>query len=61
MMNSTAVCVLLVAFAATLIRPAFGFGAALFAVPLLALRLPLRIRRNDISCRRASRGWLTIG
>ena len=29
-------------FAATLIRSAFGFGEALFAVPLLALRIPLR-------------------
>ncbi len=35
--------VLLVVFIATLIRSAFGFGEALFAVPLLALRLPLEI------------------
>ncbi len=42
-MNATTVHVLLVVFAATLIRSAFGFGEALFAVPLLALRLPLAI------------------
>jgi uncharacterized membrane protein YfcA len=35
--------VLLVVFAATLIRSAFGFGEALVAVPLLALRLPIRV------------------
>jgi len=34
--------VLLIVFLATLIRSAFGFGEALFAVPLLALRIPLR-------------------
>ncbi len=39
----TAVYVLLVVFGATLIRSAFGFGEALFAVPLLALRLPLQV------------------
>jgi uncharacterized protein len=35
--------VLVVVFLATLIRSAFGFGEALFAVPLLALVLPLGI------------------
>jgi len=35
--------VLAVVFIATLIRSTFGFGEALFAVPLLALRLPLTI------------------
>lgn len=35
--------VLAVVFAATLIRSAFGFGEALFAVPLLVLRLPLAV------------------
>jgi len=35
--------VLLVVFLATLIRSAFGFGEALFAVPLLALRLPVYV------------------
>ena len=35
--------VLLVVFFATLIRSAFGFGEALFAVPLLALVIPLEI------------------
>lgn len=35
--------VLLVVFAATLFRSAFGFGEALFAVPLLAFRLPLSV------------------
>lgn len=34
--------VLVIAFAATLIRSAFGFGEALIAVPLLALWIPLR-------------------
>ena len=43
MTDSTTLYVLLVVFAATLIRSAFGFGEALFAVPLLALRLPLGI------------------
>jgi hypothetical protein len=40
--DATTVYVLLIVFAATLIRSAFGFGEALFAVPLLALRIPLR-------------------
>lgn len=35
--------VLVVVFVATLIRSALGFGEALFAVPLLALRLPLAV------------------
>jgi uncharacterized membrane protein YfcA len=35
--------VLLVIFLATLIRSAFGFGEALFAVPLLALRIPIQV------------------
>jgi hypothetical protein len=35
--------VLVVIFVATLIRSAFGFGEALIAVPLLALRLPVAI------------------
>jgi uncharacterized protein len=42
-MDATTLYVLLVVFAATLIRSAFGFGEALFAVPLLAMRLPLGI------------------
>lgn len=42
-MAATTLYVLLVIFAATLIRSAFGFGEALIAVPLLALRIPLRI------------------
>jgi uncharacterized protein len=42
-MDATALHVLLVVFVATLLRSAFGFGEALFAVPLLALRLPLGI------------------
>ncbi len=40
--DATTLYVLLIVFAATLIRSAFGFGEALFAVPLLALRIPLR-------------------
>jgi hypothetical protein len=35
--------VLLVVFLATLIRSAFGFGEALIAVPLLALRIPVSV------------------
>ena len=35
--------VLAVVFTATLIRSAFGFGEALFAVPLLALFIPLQV------------------
>jgi uncharacterized protein len=42
-MESTTLYVLVVVLVATLIRSAFGFGEALFAVPLLALRLPLGI------------------
>ena len=42
-MDATTVYVLLVIFIATLIRSAFGFGEALIAVPLLALRLPVRV------------------
>ncbi len=42
-MGLTVLYVLFVVFLATLIRSAFGFGEALFAVPLLALRLPLGI------------------
>ena len=40
--DATTVYVLLILFAATLIRSAIGFGEALFAVPLLALRIPLQ-------------------
>jgi uncharacterized membrane protein YfcA len=42
-MNAATVYVVLVVFVATLIRSALGFGEALFAVPLLALLLPLRV------------------
>jgi uncharacterized membrane protein YfcA len=42
-MDLTTAYVLAIIFLATLIRSAFGFGEALFAVPLLALRLPLEI------------------
>lgn len=35
--------ILCVIFVATFIRSAFGFGEALFAVPLLAMRMPLKI------------------
>jgi len=42
-MDAITLHVLLVVFIATLIRSAFGFGEALFAVPLLALRLPLGV------------------
>lgn len=39
----TTLLVLLILFAATLIRSAFGFGEALVAVPLLAFCLPLQV------------------
>ena len=42
-MDGTTVFVLLVIFVATLIRSVFGFGEALIAVPLLALRLPVNV------------------
>jgi uncharacterized membrane protein YfcA len=42
-MDSTTVYVLLVILIATLIRSAFGFGEALVAVPLLAIRIPISI------------------
>ena len=42
-MSITTVHVLLVVLIATFIRSAFGFGEALIAVPLLALRIPLEI------------------
>ena len=41
MLDPTTAYVLAVVFVATLIRSTFGFGEALVAVPLLALRLPL--------------------
>src|SRR5262245_64738383 len=37
------VWVLAVIFLATLVRSAFGFGEALVAVPLLALRMPVEV------------------
>jgi uncharacterized membrane protein YfcA len=43
LLNTTTLYVLLVVFVATFIRSAIGFGEALFAVPLLALRLPLEV------------------
>src|SRR5262249_49645331 len=43
MISAVTAYVLLVVFAATLFRSAFGFGEALFAVPLLAFRLPLSV------------------
>ena len=42
-MEATTIYVLLVIFVATLIRSAFGFGEALIAVPLLAIRLPVNV------------------
>jgi len=41
--SATLVYVLVVVLVATLIRSAFGFGEALIAVPLLALRMPIRL------------------
>ncbi len=42
-MDGTTVYVLIVIFIATLIRSVFGFGEALIAVPLLALRIPVNV------------------
>jgi uncharacterized protein len=42
-MDAITIYVVAVIFLATLIRSAFGFGEALVAVPLLALRLPVNI------------------
>jgi uncharacterized membrane protein YfcA len=42
-MDSTTVYVLLVILMATLIRSALGFGEALVAVPLLAIRIPISV------------------
>jgi uncharacterized protein len=42
-MDATAVHVVIVVFAATLFRSAFGFGEALIAVPLLSLFLDLKV------------------
>ena len=42
-MNSVTLYVLLVVFIATLVRSAFGFGEALVAVPLLALRISVAV------------------
>ena len=42
-MEASTLQVLVVVFLATFIRSAFGFGEALFAVPLLALFIPLKI------------------
>ena len=41
--DPTAVYIIVVIFAATLIRSTFGFGEAMVAVPLLALRTPVTI------------------
>jgi uncharacterized membrane protein YfcA len=42
-LDGTTVYVLVVVFLATLIRSVFGFGEALVAVPLLALRVPVHV------------------
>lgn len=42
-MNPVLLHVMVVLFVATLIRSAFGFGEALVAVPLLALRIPVTV------------------
>src|SRR6185312_9719568 len=41
-MDASTWCVVAIAFLATFIRSTFGFGEALFAVPLLALFMPIR-------------------
>lgn len=42
-MTVTSLYLVAVIFVATLVRSAFGFGEALIAVPLLALRIPVRV------------------
>jgi uncharacterized protein len=42
-LDGTTLYILIVVFAATLIRSVFGFGEALVAVPLLALRIPVNV------------------
>jgi uncharacterized membrane protein YfcA len=42
-MNVVVLHVVAVLFLATLIRSSFGFGEALVAVPLLALRIPIQV------------------
>jgi uncharacterized membrane protein YfcA len=41
--NTLVIHVIVVVFVATLIRSSFGFGEALVAVPLLALRMPIQV------------------
>ncbi len=43
LLEPTTLYILIVIFAATLIRSALGFGEALIAVPLLALRIPVAV------------------
>ena len=43
MIDSTTAYVLAVVFLATFVRTTFGFGEALIAVPLLALRVPIAV------------------
>jgi uncharacterized membrane protein YfcA len=43
MLDSLTLYAMVVIFLATLIRSVFGFGEALFAVPLLALRMPIAV------------------
>ncbi len=42
-MNAVVLHLVLVVFVATVVRSSFGFGEALVAVPLLALRIPIQI------------------
>ncbi len=42
-MDHVSLHILIVVFVATLIRSTFGFGEALFAVPLLALSIPIEV------------------
>jgi hypothetical protein len=41
--SATTIQVMMVLFAATLVRAALGFGEALVAVPLLALIIPIQV------------------
>jgi uncharacterized membrane protein YfcA len=43
LLDPLVVYVVCIVFVATLIRSAFGFGEALFAVPLLAIRIPIAV------------------
>lgn len=52
--------VLLIAFAATLVRSTFGFGEGLIAVPLLALFIPIQVATPLVSLLSVTVGGIAI-